>query len=340
MDQRARAGTWAGIARVGVLILSAVAGGCDQAPPPHALGPLPAGAVARVGGKVITAAEVTRIAAAQGVGAARATEIAVRDARLAREAEARGLADTPGVRADVDAELARRFMRRMVADVRAAPPTEEELAAAASRKWLDVDRPEGFRVVHAAVRFDPAKDDDAKKARAQVVAEAIRAAVVPVAAEAPSMPVLQGVPATSPRIAPQDDPDTLSGVFRRVASVVPHEGVDVVVEPLPPVAADGRLLVAGGDALDMDFVRAVVALPARGALSPVTPTPFGFHVILLLERTPPVVLTGEARRARLFADVVNDRARAADKKLLAGWKDQRSVMPDAPGLLDLVTVDQ
>ena len=247
--------------------------------------------------------------------------------------------DTPGVRADIDAELARRFMRRMVADLRAAPPTDEELAGAASRKWLDVDRPEGFRVVHAVVRFDPAKDDDAKKARAQVVAEAIRAAVVPVAAEAPSMPVLEGVPATSPRIPPQDDPDTLSGAFRRVASTVPHEGVDVVVEPLPPVAADGRLLVAGNETLDASFVHAVVALPARGALSPVTPTPFGFHVILLLERTPPVVLTGEARRARLFADIVNERARAADKKLLAGWKDQRSVMPDAPGLLDLVTVD-
>jgi hypothetical protein len=190
------------------------------------------------------------------------------------------------------------------------------------------------------VRLDPAKDDDAKKARAEVVAEAIRAAVVPVAAQASSMPLLDGAPATGPRIAPQDDPDTLSGVFRRVASAVPHEGVEVVVEPLPPVAADGRLLIPGGDTLDMDFVRAVIALPSRGALSPITPSNFGLHVILLLERTPPVVLAAEARRARLFADIVNERARAADKKLLARLQDRRAVMPDAPGLLDLVTVDQ
>jgi peptidyl-prolyl cis-trans isomerase C len=228
----------------------------------------------------------------------------------------------------------------MMAGERATPPTDEELAGAASRKWLDVDRPEGFRVVHAVARVDQAKDDDAKKARARAVAEAIRAAEVPIAAEAPSMPVLEGVPATSERIAPQDDPDTLSGAFRRVAMTVPHEGVDVVVQPMPPVAADGRLLVGGNETLDMTFVQAVLALPARGALSPVTPTPWGFHVILLLERTPPLALTREARSARLVADVVSERTRAADKKLLAGWKDQRTVMPDAPGLLDLVTVDQ
>jgi peptidyl-prolyl cis-trans isomerase C len=296
--------------------------------------------VARVGGEDITASDVARIAAAQGIDASRALQIAVRDALFAREAGARGLADAPAVRASVDAELARRLLRRVVAEARAAPPTEEELAAAAARKWLDVDRPEGVRVVHAVVRFDPQKDDDAKKARAREVAEAIRAAVRPIAEQAAAVPLPEGAPAPNRRIAPQDDPDPLSGAFRRVASAVPHDGVEVVVEPLPPVAADGRLLVPGNEApLDRGFAEAAFALPARGALSPITASPFGLHVILLLERTPPSVLTGEARRARLLVDVVNERARAADKKLLARWQDLRAVAPDAPGLLDLVTVE-
>jgi peptidyl-prolyl cis-trans isomerase C len=71
----------------------------------------------------------------------------------------------------------------------------------------------------------------------------------------------------------------------------------------------------------------------------VVASPAGLHVILLLERTPAVVLTGAARVARLRDDIVNERARAADRKLLAGLKPRASVTPDAAGLLALVTVE-
>ncbi len=48
-----------------------------------------------------------------------------------------------------DGELARRLLRRILADARDAPLTEAELGDAAARHWLEVDRPEGFRTVHA-----------------------------------------------------------------------------------------------------------------------------------------------------------------------------------------------
>src|SRR5262249_1125580 len=143
--------------------------GCDRgsAPTPLSRGglppglPGPPGVVARVGGKDVTADAVARIARAQGVDAAPALEIAVRETLFARGAEARGLAGTSDVKLAREGDLARRTLRRVLAEARATPPTEAELRDAAERKWLDVDRPEGFRTVHAVVRFAPG-DDDAK----------------------------------------------------------------------------------------------------------------------------------------------------------------------------------
>jgi hypothetical protein len=322
---------------IGGLAFGLACGGGAEAP--VSTGPLPPGAVARVGGRAITADEVARIARAQGVDPARARDIAVRDTLLARGAEARGLQGTEEVRLAWEAELSRLTLRRQLAEARATPPTEAELAAAASRRWLEVDRPEGMRTVHALVRFE-GKDDDAQKARARALAEVIRGALLPVAARAPDLSPVEGAPRTGPRIAPADDPDPLSGAFRQAATAVPTEGLQVQVEPLPAVTADGRVLAAGDEHFDLDFVRAAAALPARGALSPVVVTRFGAHVIMLLERTPAVVLTGEARENRLRDDIVNERARAAEKRLLAAGRDRRSVAPDAAALLGLVVVDR
>jgi peptidyl-prolyl cis-trans isomerase C len=297
--------------------------------------------LARVGGKDVTADAVARIARAQGVDAAHALDIAVRDTLLAAGAEARGLAGTSDVKLAREGDLARRTLRRVLAEARATPPTEAELRDAAERKWLDVDRPEGFRTVHAAVRF-ASGDDDAKRARARALAEAIRAAARPVVERAGELPLAQGVPAQSLRmpVLPKEDPDPLSAAFRQMVPAVASRdpGLQVVIEPLPPVAASGRLLVSGDERLDEAFARAAAALPERGALSPVVESSHGAHVILLLERTPAVVLQGPARLARLRDDIVNERARAAQKQLLAGLKAQSSIEPDAVALLGLVAV--
>jgi peptidyl-prolyl cis-trans isomerase C len=184
-----------------------------------------------------------------------------------------------------------------------------------------------------------ATDADDKKARAHALAEALRAAVLLVAARAATLVPLPGAPPSNARIAPADDPDPLSGAFRQAVAAVPTDGLQVVAEPLPPVAEDGHVLVPGDEWFDTEFTRAAAALPARGAVSPLISSRFGLHVIMLLERTPPVVIQGEARAAKLRDDIVNERARAAEKRLLDGLKGHGSVAPDAQGLLGLVGVD-
>lgn len=326
--------------RLGLCVL-ALGTSCGQgsAPARPATGELPPGVVARVGAIEVTAERVARIAAARGVGAASARELAVRDALLASAAAAQGLDAAADVRLTVDNELARRLLRKLLAEARAHPPTEPELEEAASRRWLDVDRPEGSRTVHAVVLVDPAKDDEPKQARARAVAEAIRAAALPVAERAATMPLVEGAPPPSARLTANDDPDPLSAAFRRAAATVPADGLTVRIEPLGTVAADGRLLAPGDQYYHPDFARAAAGLPARGALSQVVASPAGLHVILLLERTAAQVLTGAARISRLRDDIVNERARAADKRLLAGLKARASVAPDATGLLALVSMD-
>jgi hypothetical protein len=325
-------------ATIAVAAASLVA--CDRAPPaPVASAALPPGAVARVGSIVITADLVARIAAAQRTSIEEARDAAVRDALFAQAALDRGLAQTREVDRQITAELARVMLHRVLAEARKAPPTEDELAAAAKRRWLDVDRPEGSRVVHAVVRCDPQKDDDAKKASARAVAEAIRAAALPISERASTMPLPEGAPLPSVRQRPSDDPDPLSAAFRKAAALVPSRGLEVTIEPLPAAAADGRVLAPNGGNLDTIFTRAAAAIPARGGLSPIVETNYGYHVILLLERTPAQVLQGEARTARLLADIVNERARAADKQLLARLRPGSGASPDARGLIELPRVE-
>jgi peptidyl-prolyl cis-trans isomerase C len=322
--------------------LLALAMGCGQgsAPARPATGELPPGVVARVGAVDVTADRVGRIAAARGVDPASARDLAVRDTLLARAATAQGLDATTDVRLSVENELARRLLRKVLAEARAQPPTEAELAEAAARRWLDVDRPEGSRTVHAIVLVDPARDDEAKMARARALAEVVRAAVLPVSERAATLPPVEGAPPSSARLTADDDPDPLSAAFRRAAATVRADGgLTVRIEPLATVAADGRLLAPGGEFYLPEFARAAAALPARGALSPVVTSPAGLHVILLLERTPALVLTGAARVARLRDDIVNERARAADRQLLASLRPRASIAPDALGLLALVPVE-
>lgn len=340
MTERAREQEGRG-RRTGAPLLFALALlSCDRrAPAPVASQALPPGVIARVGSIEITDARVARIAAAQRVSVREARDIAVRDALLVQGALDRGLDRAPEVDREITGGLARAMLRRLLADARATPLTEGELREAAARRWLEVDRPEGFRTVHAVVRFDPQKDDAAKKAAALAVAEAIRAATLPISERAATMPLPEGAPPPSSRQLPADDPDPLSGAFRKAASAVPAQGLEVVVEPLPAVAADGRVLAAGNEALDPAFSRAAATLAARGALSAITPTSFGFHVILLLERTPARVFTGDARAQRLMADIVNERARAAEKRVLAGLRAGGKPSPDAAGLIELPNVE-
>lgn len=337
----------------GVALAASIAAallGCDSPAPVEA--PVaarqparaPRGAVvARVGGAPITSDLVARIAATHGIDVARARDLAIRDALLAREAEAQGLASTPETRVLVDAAITRHLLHSLQARVGEPPIADGELASATARHWLDLERPEGHRTVHAVVRLD-ATADQAKRARAVAIAEAIRAAVLPIRAQAASMPLparaAGALPPSSYGKPATEDADPLAAAFLEAANRVAHEGFDVVVQPLPAVTAAGRVYHPAERQFDPDFARAAAALPARGDVSPVSPSSAGVHVIMLLERLPAQIVPLDERRRVVRPEIVTERARAAQQRILADLRKQSSTVPDADAHLALVTVDR
>jgi peptidyl-prolyl cis-trans isomerase C len=183
--------------------------------------------------------------------------------------------------------------------------------------------------VHAVLRLGP-RDDAARRKHAASIAEAIRAAVAPLANAGSDLP---------DRAQPRGDaPDPLLERFRRAADAVPHDGFELIIEPLPPVAADGRVLEPGGKTFALEFATAAAALMTRGEVSPLVESPFGLHVIMLLERTPSKTVPLEERRLLVHADVIADRARAARRDLLHQMQRQIAIDPSADALLALVAV--
>ena len=102
---------------------------------------------------------------------------------------------------------------------------------------------------------------------------------------------------------------TDAATFEQRASAVPHPGVEVKAESLPPVSADGRVLLPDAGAFDPTFASAALSLKAPGSQSPVVATPFGYHVMMLLERTP-ALHTDDARLATLTRDEILARRRS------------------------------
>jgi peptidyl-prolyl cis-trans isomerase C len=267
------------------------------------------GVVARVGAAEITADTVERIARDQHVGRDEALRLAVRDALFASESEARKLASPESFGAR--AVLARALLRSLARDAeRKGPITDAELREATERHWLELDRPDAFRTVHAVVRLD-AKADASRRKLAADVADAIHRAVAPVTEMARSTPA----PPTEPGKPPPEDP--IVAAFRLAAGTVSHQGLEVVVEALPPVSSDGRVVQPEGGRFDESFARAASALAARGDLSAPTTSSFGVHVILLLDKRPGHVVPAEERRALLGPEIFAGRARAAHEALRA-----------------------
>lgn len=312
--------------------LCAACRGESSPPPPAALGAsaVPPGVVARVGGVDITTGTVARIAAAQEIPLARARDAAVRDALLAAGARERGLDDA--LRGASNAVLARRVLRQLLDDAaRAGPVTDEELRAATERHWLELDRPEGFRTVHAVVRLKDGADT-ATRDRARALAEAIRAAV----AGARDIALRTRPPQPAPGRSPTDP---AAKAFQQAARAVPAEGFEIIAEPLPPITAAGRALAPEPQQFDPDFSRAAAALAARGDLSLPIPSSYGVHVILLLERLPPSLVPQDERRRLVRDEVVSDRARVAYGELLAGLRGEPALAEGADALLSLVRIE-
>jgi len=111
--------------------------------------------------------------------------------------------------------------------------------------------------------------------------------------------------------------------FQRRAQAVPHPDIILRIETVPPFGADGK--TSNGGEIAPSFVAAAFALPSAQSISPVIETPFGWHVLRLVERTAPDAHTIEARRRDLADAVVSMRARGALDTLLRDRRERTEV---------------
>jgi hypothetical protein len=255
---------------------------------------LPAGALAMVGNNVITEDRVAAVARAENIAPVDAARLEVRDALFASGALARGFADAPAVRAAVRGRLARANLADLYALALREEPSDAEVAEGTARHFVDLDRPESFRVIHAVVTVDEQADALAR-AKARALAERISERVAKAA--------------------------TAEDFRRAVESVADRDGIQVIVEELKPVAADGRVIdLQHGSQTPATFVAPFASAAARlrnpGQKSGVVSTRFGFHVIMLLEKIPAHTVSLEERRASLRGELSSERAKQKRAELV------------------------
>ena len=251
---------------------------------------LPAGIAARVGPTEIRIETVARIAAAQVVDAREARERAVFDALVALES--RRALSPPLVQAGERSAHARALLESLARGAEAkGPPDDREIDELLKERWVDLDRPESVRVVHA-VALLPA---DGKKDAAHAVALELQRELAGI-----------GDPAE----------------FLKRAEAFPKGAVTVRAERLPALTADGRGWRVGPNGsqpagnFDPVFARAAHALRTPGDLSNAVETRFGFHLILLEERLPEQRIPRDEARRVLVPDVVSRRAEREHRALV------------------------
>jgi peptidyl-prolyl cis-trans isomerase C len=284
--------------------------------PPPSTSTLPPGVVADVGSMAIRVETVAAVASARQVAPRDALEREIRDAVFASGALREGLDQDPGARAALRGALARATLEALKKEAAQTEPTDAEVADATQRHYVDLDRPEAFRVIHAVVRVSE-DADAALKSRAKSVAERI-----------------------AERVARSND----EAEFRTAAESVDRDGLEVVVQTLPPVAADGRVVdvdhPGSGQPFALPFAQAASRLAHPGQKSGVVATEFGFHTMMLLERTPSRSVPLDERRRILRDEILTERARKLKDDLLSRTKSTlaTNVERSADALLSTVNV--
>jgi hypothetical protein len=256
--------------------------------------------VARVGELDVGEQAVRDIGRAQGIVPRAALERAISDALFALAAS-NDLGDAV-VEVTARSAHARALLETLAVQARAAgPPRDEEIEKLTAERWTELDRPVTARTTHAVVLVKKPDEDASARALAERLARE-----------------LGGI--------------TDSTEFEKRAKAQPSEGLEVRVERLPAVAADGRTYYPerpsqGSDAstFDKDFSAAAVALREPGDQSPVVKTAFGYHVILLEERYPEHRVSLEERRVILGSEVLTRRAQVALKSLVSDLKRSATI---------------
>jgi hypothetical protein len=275
---------------IGWLAVACCVASCGQksnnAPRRSQTAELSAGIAAMVGDEPVSTKLVADIAREQALSPEVARDKAVSDALFAAYAK-QELAGSGWVESAEKSAEARALLKEIKDQAEAGgPPTDAEVEQLTKERWQELAHPALSRTTHAVVLVKSPADD----AKAKRVAARLAAAVAGVSD---------------------------SKEFQDRAKKVDGEGLEIRVEELRPVAADGR--VADPDAPpgsepirdDPAFARAAAAIPAVGQQSPVVRSSFGYHVILLTERIPEQFVPLELRRKWLAREIYDRRARKA-----------------------------
>jgi hypothetical protein len=252
---------------------------------------LAAGLAARVGSDDIALVTVTTIAQTQRVSLAVAREHAISDAQFAAGAR---LAFEGGSTLHVleRAAYARALLQGLQREATArGPATDAEVSELTALRWQEFDRPETVRTTHAVAMVEKPEQDGAARALALRILEAVRSTTDP-------------------------------AQFIGLAQAVPHDGLQVRAERLPPVTRDGRLYFPDGappngasQRLDAAFSAGAFVL-AAGKISDPVKSVFGYHIILCEARLPELRVPLEQRRRLLADEVAKGRAERSKHELL------------------------
>jgi len=252
---------------------------------------LPSGIVASVGDDLIAGETVGRIAAAGRISVRSALDAALFDALLS--ADAHHVKSPYVVHVAERRALSRRLLESFLVEARATPPTDEEVREESRARWWELDCPPLRRVTHAAVVVKKDTDDRAARAIADRLAVAVAGA-------------------------------TDGASFRALANAVPKGGIDVRIEDLDPVAADGRAVNPAAPPppgqemrYSTAFSSAVFALTDTSRSSGVVRTEFGYHVFIVTELLPAHSVPFEERRKRLEPEIVTARSSKLEEAALS-----------------------
>lgn len=255
-------------------------GGSEE--PAESTARLEPGVVALVGNAKIGEGLVARVLAARAGEPGTALDAIVHDQLFAEKARA----ERPDAVHVVERAAQMRAFRASLVEAAAAlgPVSADELARSTQKHWVDVDRPRSVRTAHAVALVKSPEDRDKARDLADTVAAAVK-----------------GITKSE---------EFGEKAFRFKDSV---PGIELRLEVLPPVAADGRSVPVDvtdppSSQFDQAFVKGATALTAPGQQSPVVESSFGFHVILALEVIPEKRVDEALRRAMYEGEIFAARA--------------------------------